>query len=287
MYDSDDPSTLEEDVGENGKSTGYIGASLIYAPPSPSDSVWVADGDTLRMVRPSAHMWWDWEHDPATDEDVYDYLSGYAPIDPDHNILPPPEYVGEGPFDYRFFLATGPFDIADGDTIYVVYGLAVGEGLNGGDENYYYNYQWLPGLRHVIDRIWKEYYRGSEHSDPFHPSSPVEDNHWGQSSKLLGAKSGAKVLTLKLFPVSPNPIKGSASVMLSVPRNSGPIDLLLYDVSGRRVKTILKGEKLTPGYHMITLKATDDRGVPLPSGIYFLMLKNKRRREVQKLLIIR
>lgn len=285
MFDWDNYAEPGWDVGENGHSTGYIGASLIYAPPSPSDSVWVEDEDTLRMVRPAAHMWWDWENDPQTDADVYNYLSGHAPFYPGGNILPPPSYLGEGPFDYRFFLSAGPFDIADRETVYVIYGLGVGEGINGDNENVYYNPQWLPGLRHVIDRIWKEYYNGSKKSDPFHPSGLTEDTHWGG---LLGVKEEANKnkTPFRLLSISPNPFSQSTLLRFSVQSKDVPIDLTMYDVAGRKVKTILKDAHLSPGFHEFSIDGRDDSGRLLPSGVYFVLFKAKGH-QTKKLLLVR
>lgn len=276
MYDGDDPVFPVPDIGENGYSTGYIGGTLIYAPPSPSDSVWVENGDTLRMVLPAAHQWWDWENDPASDEDLYNYLSGAG-----QRILPPPQHV----FDYRFLLTAGPFDIPDGDTIYVVYGVAVGEGLNGGDQNTYFPGQWIPGLRHVIDALWKEYYRGSQNSDPFHPSGPFEDVHWGGAVGVKEEES-SQIRVFRLLSPFPNPSIGKATIRFMVGDSKTPISLKVYDVTGRLVETLLDRAQLTPGVHTIELRSKA-KGGELSSGVYFIRLSAGKYTSVRKLVLIR
>ncbi len=274
MYDGDDPSTPLFDVGEEGYSTGYIGATLIYAPPSPSDSVWVENGDTLRMVLPAGHAWWDWEHDPVTDADLYAALQGWG-----QRIMAPPNAV----FEYRFLLSAGPFDIPDGDTIYVVYGVGVGEGLNGGDENAYAPGQWLPGLRHVIDALWRAYYQGAQHSDPFHPSGPTEDEHWGHVTQVEET-SRPHFKRVRFLPFAPNPVRDFVNVRFFLPEPL-PVTLKIYDVAGRLVDTPLRNVQMPAGLHTFRVRSRRTGG-PLNSGVYFFRLRMGPTEKTRKVVIL-
>ena len=215
IYDGDDPAYPGDDVGEFGMSAGYIGGAWIYTPPTPSDSIWVVNGDTLRMIRPYSHQWWNWESDPASDLDVYNYLAGRHPATQLYRYAPHPWDLGAAEFDYRFLSIVGPFSIASGDTLKLVWVAGVGQGLNGDVDNYWRGGKWVHGLRHVIEWAYKAYYAGSEHSDPLHPSDPDSDVHWyipvPPPSPLLrySAQQGAVTLLWDDTPErTPDPLKG-------------------------------------------------------------------------------
>ena len=179
IYDGDNPADPGDDTGENGKCMGYIGGAFVYAPPAPADSQWMGtSGNDCRIVRPWSHQWWNWESDPATDVDVYNYLVGRHPATAGYRYAPHPYDLGASEFDYRFLNTVGPYQLADGDTLKFVWIVGVGQGLNGGPDNYWRGGKWMQGLRQVLEAAYKAYYAGSQHSDPAHPSAPDEDVHW-------------------------------------------------------------------------------------------------------------
>jgi len=183
MYDGDNPADPADDVGENGACAGYIGCRLIYAPPTEADSVWIEDGDTLRILRPYSHTWWNWENDPGSDVEKFKYMTcshGFCEVFANgvyYRFMPHPFDPGAPVFDYRFMLASGPHTIAAGETLEFVWAGLMGQGLNGGYDGYWRN-KWVPGIRQNADRALKAYYSGSSQSDPYHPSGPSEDVHW-------------------------------------------------------------------------------------------------------------
>lgn len=114
MWDGDDPDTPEDDSGEFDEFThqydvpGYIGQKLLY---SPTGSI-------------SSHYYWDWENDPGTDRQKYEYMSS-------GEFLPDPE----NEFDWRWLQSTGPLYLPPGDTLHFVTGIALGMGLDGLNQN--------------------------------------------------------------------------------------------------------------------------------------------------------
>jgi len=50
---------------------------------------------------------------------------------------------------------------------------------------------------------------------------------------------------------------------------AGEVVVELFDVGGRRVKTLARGPS-GAGYHTVTWDGRDDSGIPLPDGVYFL-----------------
>jgi hypothetical protein len=114
MYDGDNPSVAGDDVGGNKipkESTGYIGSRLLYCPPR--------IGETEPSIQ-SGHGWWDWNSDPGSDADWMRLMSDGLWLDPPPSV-----------HDYRFLQKLGPFAIPPQDSIRIVFGFGVGEGLSG------------------------------------------------------------------------------------------------------------------------------------------------------------
>ncbi len=168
MYDGDDPSTSADDTGERGDAAinrgngvlGFIGGALIYTDIQP---YYEAPEDTLRRV--FSHQWWNWESDPGTDREKYEYMTGTHLSSANRKFMPRPFEDGAPVFDYRWMTTTGPFNnMFDGDTVRFVYIAAVGKGLKG--------------LRQNVDNSIIAYYSGSTWSNPYKPSDFRADIHW-------------------------------------------------------------------------------------------------------------
>ncbi|HID93877.1 MAG TPA: T9SS type A sorting domain-containing protein [bacterium (Candidatus Stahlbacteria)] len=186
IYDGDDPNSLENDEGKFGIAPGYIGGTVLYAPPSPNDSVWIDEyGDTCRMIRPMSHQWFNLSEIARNDATKYLLMVGKHSLSQGHRFMPHPFDWGIDKFYFWFMHTYGPYDIADGDTLEFVFVGVMGFGLNGGypwdqgiEQGIFEEGRWYAGLRHNADQALKLYYMGSEHSDPLHPSSPSKDIHW-------------------------------------------------------------------------------------------------------------
>ena len=68
----------------------------------------------------------------------------------------------------------------------------------------------------------------------------------------------------------PNPVTSMASIEFGVPA-AGAAELTIYDLSGRMVTYLEKGE-LEAGTHSLSWNATAESGNPVPNGIYFMKL---------------
>jgi hypothetical protein len=66
----------------------------------------------------------------------------------------------------------------------------------------------------------------------------------------------------------PNPFRPKTSVHYDVPVR-GTVDLAIYDVAGRRVRTLLKGEPHAPGTYGLPWDGRSDQGDPVAGGVYF------------------
>lgn len=84
----------------------------------------------------------------------------------------------------------------------------------------------------------------------------------------------------------PNPSSGGTSVELAVPAAQGKATVVVYDLGGRRVKTLVDGEA-TPGRHLLKWDGRDSSGRKAAAGVYFVRLESARVREVKKVTLLR
>jgi hypothetical protein len=86
---------------------------------------------------------------------------------------------------------------------------------------------------------------------------------------------------LVLHPSSPNPARFETAISFVIP-SRGPIDLFVYDVSGRRVSKIYRNSVLEAGHHRV---AFDTRR--LRPGSYFYRLDAAGESTTQKFFVVR
>jgi hypothetical protein len=91
-----------------------------------------------------------------------------------------------------------------------------------------------------------------------------------QVTAVPEAPDGATVL--RLLPVAPNPMGASGEIRFDLPAE-GPVDIAVYDMAGRRVRSFMRGESLPAGPHTIAWDGRDDRGAMLGNGIYFVRIQ--------------
>ncbi|MFH1502543.1 MAG: MXAN_6640 family putative metalloprotease [Candidatus Eisenbacteria bacterium] len=84
-----------------------------------------------------------------------------------------------------------------------------------------------------------------------------------------GIEDEAYAFALK--PASPNPFTGSTSISYTVPTGGGTVDVTIYDVTGREVRTLV-GQTLPAGDGAAVWDGLDSRGEKVASGVYFARL---------------
>jgi len=84
---------------------------------------------------------------------------------------------------------------------------------------------------------------------------------------------------VELLGTYPNPARQQATIRYALPEKQ-EATIRLYDVLGRRVRTVLNGTQ--EGRHQRTLDVGS-----LPSGVYFLRLQADGQTRTQKLTIVR
>jgi len=88
-----------------------------------------------------------------------------------------------------------------------------------------------------------------------------------------------------LFEARPNPAKDRVEISFAIPEAT-PVELSIYDVTGRLVNTLLKG-RLNAGKHTVTWNRLDAQGKPVPQGVYFYKLKAGEFNAARKFILIR
>jgi hypothetical protein len=211
IYDGDNPGTPGNDTGEEGACAGYAFGGWLYTPPAPSDSIGTG---TFRLIRPWSHQWWNWESDPASDDQVYNYQKGNHSATQGYRYAPHPYDLGAAEFDYRFLNTVGPYTLYDGDTLHFVWVAGVGQGLYGGNDDYW-GRGWLMGAAQTFEKALQVYYGGAENSDPAHPSAPNEDVHFyvpvpppSPHLNYTATPNGVQLVWDDVAERSPDPLKG-------------------------------------------------------------------------------
>lgn len=88
--------------------------------------------------------------------------------------------------------------------------------------------------------------------------------------------------SIHLHPGYPNPFGPATTIRYSI-AEPGPVSLSIYDVRGRRVRSLVTGAQ-PAGTHSVSWNGRDEHGVRVSSGIYFVRLQRagevRRRRLV-------
>ncbi len=137
----------------------------------------------------------------------------------------------------------------------------------------------LPGLAANADLPWPEY--GHDPRNTFDASS--ERGIWERGRPL---PSGDALAGRRGFLARPNPVGQAVTWILFAVQKNEAVELSIFDVQGRQVRSLLKGE-LTPGTFRIRWDGLDDHGSRVGSGIYFMNLEVNGRRVTRKLSVVR
>jgi len=89
----------------------------------------------------------------------------------------------------------------------------------------------------------------------------------------------------ELLPVVPNPAFGATSLRYSVAAR-GTVELAVYSIDGRRVKTLARGVAET-GRYSIKWDGTDERGTRLGAGVYYARLKTAGLERTRLITLVR
>ncbi|MBD3336870.1 MAG: hypothetical protein GF355_15265 [Candidatus Eisenbacteria bacterium] len=108
---------------------------------------------------------------------------------------------------------------------------------------------------------------------------------WLLDAETSSAPEGAAALSPKLR-ITANPFRTETAMSFRVTDPNGSVRLMLYDVEGRRVRTLVSG-RLAEGSHEVTWQGLDDRGRAVPPGVYFAILRTLGGETTTKLVRMR
>ena len=90
---------------------------------------------------------------------------------------------------------------------------------------------------------------------------------------------------LALQPSYPNPFNPNTKISFSIPKLSD-VDMQVVDINGRKIRNLLNNT-LASGNHNVSWDGTNNSGVNMSSGIYFIILNVDGVILSQKLSLIR
>jgi hypothetical protein len=135
---------------------------------------------------------------------------------------------------------------------------------------------WPSGIRQILEDL-----------EPNRLYLVVEDStqsgvgHTGREAGLPAAFS--------LFQNYPNPFNPRTTISFEVPGGAGrrQARLTVYDIRGRRVKTLVDSPRLEAGTHRIVWDGRSSSGEPVSSGVYLYILKCGETSFTRKLVLLR
>lgn len=71
--------------------------------------------------------------------------------------------------------------------------------------------------------------------------------------------------------IAPNPFRGAVAFVIDVPQGAGAVSVAVYDLAGRRVRTLADGS-LPAGRHTLSWNGRTDAGDPIAPGVYLVRL---------------
>ena len=103
---------------------------------------------------------------------------------------------------------------------------------------------------------------------------------------IQSASNPTRAVTVtELNPVIPNPMRGTAELAYSLAKVSS-VDLSIYSVDGRRIKTLVHGQQGV-GRYQFKWNGADDQGNPIQSGVYFVRLVLPGLQQTRVLAVVR
>lgn len=100
-----------------------------------------------------------------------------------------------------------------------------------------------------------------------------------------GAGRTAPAMTATLYQNVPNPFNPTTGIRYYLPEN-GPVTLDIYDITGRRIARLVRGER-GAGLHAVRWNGRTDDGAPVASGVYLSVLTARDRSVSRKMILAR
>jgi plastocyanin len=165
-------------------------------------------------------------------------------------------------------------------------------------------WQWIEGTHTTTSdsttgqNIWNEPIDASHQVFRFVITTPGNHDYHcipHQSLGMVGTIMATPVTSIKdktnqldKFQISqnyPNPFNPTTTIRYQLP-DRAEVSLKIFDITGHEVRTLVK-ETLAAGEHSVTWNGTNDRGIPVSSGVYLYQLKAGNRTESRRMLLLK
>ena len=102
----------------------------------------------------------------------------------------------------------------------------------------------------------------------------VHAGFWTPGTGVLSGAQGTDVLPVafRLGAGVPNPFRQATLIRYDVPAPGGRVSIVLYDLTGRRVRTLAADHEL-PGFRSVRWDGRDDSGRPVAAGVYLCAMR--------------
>jgi hypothetical protein len=99
----------------------------------------------------------------------------------------------------------------------------------------------------------------------------------------LAVQPRAQVATMRLYTSQPNPFPSRTMVRFDL-FTASAVDLSVFDVTGRRVRSLYRQPAVMPGVYTVSWDGRDDGGRSVPGGVYFYRLETDRGSQMSRVV---
>lgn len=118
--------------------------------------------------------------------------------------------------------------------------------------------------------------------------TPRVKSFFYQNNTITGIKDIPPIAInqFRLYQNFPNPFNSTTRIKFYLPQRL-QISLIIYDITGKEVVTLINNRYYALGRHFIKWNGRTNNGKEVTSGLYFYVLKSGSNREVKKLVLIK
>jgi hypothetical protein len=96
----------------------------------------------------------------------------------------------------------------------------------------------------------------------------------------------SRVQQFALNPVYPNPFNASTTISFTLPPGSHTVQVSVYDITGRRVRTLMSGRQSGGAYRLVW-DGTGSQGRLVSSGVYTVRIQTDEWRDVRQMTLVK
>ncbi len=109
---------------------------------------------------------------------------------------------------------------------------------------------------------------------------------YGVQSELMVPNPDRPSVATRFLGNVPNPFNPNTELRFEL-KAAGPVDLVVYDVQGRLVRTLARGQVWPAGAQAVTWNGCDDRGAAVSSGVYLAVFRAADAVETHKMTLVK